>query len=139
MAFGSNFGDAGSVIYNPNVGKCQIVVGPSTSTSPVSFAINSSNQNTYWYGFNLNEYQCERCAGNYWYYITRFNCPGCTTSATGLIGVSLTALTVGYYYNNGDGFVYRIEYATSAPGGGTIIDLQNAASAGASCSGTCAI
>ena len=82
--------------------------------------------------------------GSYNYYsITQYNCFPCSLSTYGLIGrtTSPTTLTNGYFYNNGDGFVYRVEYSTG--GSSYDVDLMIGssapASAGTNCAGTCSI
>ena len=78
--------------------------------------------------------------GSYNYYsITKYNCPGCTINTTGLFGrtTNPTTLTNGHYYNNGDGFVYLVNFGTAGPI--YDVDLDGSASSGTSCPGTCAI
>ena len=78
--------------------------------------------------------------GSYNYYsITKYNCPGCTINTTGLFGrtTNPTTLTNGHYYNNGDGFVYLVNFGTAGPS--YDVDLDGSASSGTSCPGTCAI
>ena len=82
--------------------------------------------------------------GAYNYYsITRYNCFPCSLNTYDLIGRTTSAVTLtnGYYYNNGDGFVYRVEYSTG--GSGYDVDLMigssGPASAGTNCGLTCSI
>lgn len=78
--------------------------------------------------------------GLYNYYsITRYNCFPCSLNTYDLIGrtTSPTTLTNGDYYNNGDGFVYRVESSTS--GSGYDVNLDSSASAGTNCGLTCSI
>ena len=76
-------------------------------------------------------------AAVYYYDVDKINCPGCTTFSTGLLAVSPTLKTNGFYYNIGDGFVYKVNFGTGA--GIPVVDLTGAASAGTACSLTCAI
>jgi hypothetical protein len=76
-------------------------------------------------------------AAVYYYDVDKINCPGCTTFSTGLLAVSPTLKTNGFYYNIGDGFVYKVNFGTGA--GTPVVDLTGAASAGTDCSATCAI
>lgn len=76
-------------------------------------------------------------AAVYYYDVDKINCPGCTTFSTGLLAVSPTLKTNGFYYNIGDGFVYKVNFGTGA--GTPVVDLTGAASAGTNCAGTCAI
>ena len=76
-------------------------------------------------------------AAVYYYDVDKINCPGCTTFSTGLLAVSPTLKTNGFYYNIGDGFVYKVNFGTGA--GTPVVDLTGAASAGTDCSLTCAI
>ena len=72
-----------------------------------------------------------------YYNVTKYNCHPCSISTTGLIASSPVLLTNGYYYNNGDGFVYLVNFGTSMS---TVdVDLQDAASSGTNCEGTCNI
>jgi hypothetical protein len=73
----------------------------------------------------------------FYYNLTRFNCPSCTSETSGFVGISTFAKTVGYYYNNGDGYVYRIDSSTTGPG--FDVNLDGAASVGTNCVGTCGI
>jgi hypothetical protein len=77
-------------------------------------------------------------AYNY-YSITRYNCPGCTINTIGLFGrtTNPTSLTNGYYYNNGDGFVYLVNFSTAGPS--FDVDLDGLFSSGTNCAGTCGI
>ena len=75
-----------------------------------------------------------------YYTLTRYNCPSCSGATSGLIGRNNTTggiLTTNHYYNNGDGYVYRIDGYSS--GAYYDIDLDGSASAGTDCTGTCAI
>jgi hypothetical protein len=80
-------------------------------------------------------------ATTYNYYdVTRFDCPSCTNPAYSLVARNNTTygtLTTSHYYNNGDGYVYRIDGYNAGPS--YTIDLDLAASAGTNCSLTCAI
>jgi len=73
----------------------------------------------------------------YYYNVDKVNCPGCTTAEAGLIAVSTTLKTNDFYYNVGDGFVYKVNFGTSPaiPD----IDLSVSGSAGTDCAGTCAL
>jgi hypothetical protein len=75
-----------------------------------------------------------------YYTLTRYNCPNCSGPLNGLIGRNNTTggtLTTGYYYNNGDGYVYKITGYSA--GSYYDIDLDGSASQGTDCAGTCAI
>ena len=86
--------------------------------------------------FNLNNIISGSPVLNY-YNVTKYNCHPCSISTTGLIASSPVLLTNGYYYNNGDGFVYLVNFGTSMS---TVdVDLQDAASSGTNCEGTCNI
>ena len=79
-------------------------------------------------------------APTYNYYdVTRFNCPTCSGATGGYVARNNTTggiLTTGYYYNNGDGYVYRIDGYNS----GTYydVDLDGSAS-NIDCSTACSI
>jgi hypothetical protein len=79
-------------------------------------------------------------APTYNYYdVTRFNCPTCSGATGGYVARNNTTggiLTNGYYYNNGDGYVYRIDGYNS----GTYydVDLDGSAS-NIDCSTACSI
>jgi len=98
------------------------------------------------YNYNCGTYPCTTTttttsAPTYNYYsVTRYNCPNCSGATSGLIARNNTTggtLTTNHYYNNGDGYVYRIDGYNS--GAYYDIDLDGSASAGTDCSGTCAI
>jgi hypothetical protein len=75
-----------------------------------------------------------------YYDVTRFNCPNCSGATSGLVARNNTTggtLITNHYYNNGDGYVYRIDGYNS--GAYYDIDLDGSASAGTDCTGTCAI
>ena len=74
-----------------------------------------------------------------YYSITKYNCPGCTINTTGLFGRTTDpfTLTNGNYYNNGDGFVYLVNFGTAGPS--YDVDLDGSASSGTNCPGTCSI
>ena len=74
-----------------------------------------------------------------YYSVTRYTCPSCTSPVTGLFArtTNPTTLTNGYYYNNGDGYVYLVNFGTAGPS--YTIDLDGSASSGTNCSGTCGI
>jgi hypothetical protein len=75
-----------------------------------------------------------------YYDVTRFTCPSCTSPTGGIVARNNTTygtLTTSNYYNNGDGYVYRIDGYNAGPS--YTIDLDLAASAGTNCSLTCAI
>ena len=74
-----------------------------------------------------------------YYSVTRYNCPSCNSPVTGLFArtTSPTSLTNTYYYNNGDGYVYLVNFGTAGPS--YTIDLDGSASSGTNCSGTCGI
>ena len=74
-----------------------------------------------------------------YYSVTRYDCPSCTSPVTGLFArtTSPTSLTNGYYYNNGDGYVYLVNFGTAGPS--YTIDLDGSASSGTNCSGTCGV
>ena len=80
-------------------------------------------------------------APTYNYYdVTRFDCPSCTNPTYSLVARNNTTggtLTTSHYYNNGDGYVYRIDGYNAGPS--YTINLDGSASAGTNCSGTCAI
>lgn len=120
ISFGGNyqqvshvFGNAYATVYGAGCTACT-----TTSTSTTS----TTTSTTY----------------NY-YNLTRYTCPSCTGPLTGLYGrtTNPTVLTTGYYYNIGDGYVYKV---TSSSGGSFYdIDLDGAASSGTNCTGTCGI
>jgi hypothetical protein len=75
-----------------------------------------------------------------YYDVTRFDCPNCTNPAYSLVARNNTSygtLTTSHYYNNGDGYVYRIDGYNAGPS--YTIDLDLAATSGTNCSLTCAI
>jgi hypothetical protein len=74
-----------------------------------------------------------------YYDVTRFNCPNCTSPSYGDVARNNTTggiLTTGYYYNNGDGYVYRIDGYNAGPS--YTIDLDGSAS-DIDCSTACSI
>lgn len=79
-------------------------------------------------------------APTYNYYdVTRFNCPTCSGATGGYVARNNTTggiLTNGYYYNNGDGYVYRIDGYNAGPS--YTIDLDGSAS-NSDCSTACSI
>jgi len=74
-----------------------------------------------------------------YYSVTRFTCPTCYSPVTGLFArtTNPTTLTNTHYYNNGDGYVYLVNFGTAGPT--YDVDLDLSASAGTNCTGTCAI
>jgi hypothetical protein len=75
-----------------------------------------------------------------YYNVTRFDCPSCTNPTYSLVARNNTiegTLATSHYYNNGDGYVYRIDGYNA--GSYYDVDLDLAASAGTNCSLTCAI
>ena len=80
-------------------------------------------------------------APTYNYYdVTRFDCPNCTNPAYSLVARNNTTggtLTTSHYYNNGDGYVYRIDGYNA--GTSYTIDLDGSATSGTNCNLTCAI
>jgi|688.fasta_scaffold188392_2 hypothetical protein len=94
-------------------------------------AVSSSFSNSYYFvsGATYNYYD-----------VTRFDCPNCTNSTSGIVARNNTTggtLTTSNYYNNGDGFVYRIDGYNAGPS--YTIDLDGSATAGTNCTLTCAI
>lgn len=79
-------------------------------------------------------------APTYNYYdVTRFNCPTCSGATGGYIARNNTTggiLTNGYYYNNGDGYVYLVNSSVGGPS--YTIDLDFSAS-DIDCSTACSI
>jgi len=79
-------------------------------------------------------------APTYNYYdVTRFNCPTCSGATGGYVARNNTTggiLTNGYYYNNGDGYVYRIDGYNAGPS--YTIDLDGSVS-NIDCSTACSI
>jgi hypothetical protein len=74
-----------------------------------------------------------------YYDVTRFNCPTCSGATGGYVARNNTTggiLTNGYYYNNGDGYVYRIDGYNAGPS--YTIDLDGSAS-NIDCSTACSI
>jgi hypothetical protein len=73
----------------------------------------------------------------YYYNVDKVNCPGCTTAEAGIIAISPTLKTNNFYYNIGDGYVYKVNFGTGVaiPN----VDLTGAASAGTDCAATCAL
>ena len=75
-----------------------------------------------------------------YYDVTRFDCPSCTNPTYSLVARNNTTggtLTISHYYNNGDGYVYRIDGYNA--GTSYTIDLDGSATQGTNCAGTCAI
>jgi hypothetical protein len=73
-----------------------------------------------------------------YYEVLRYTCFPCTvdvykTART----VSTTTLTTFYYYNNGDGYVYKVTGYAAGPA--YDVDLDGSATQGTDCNGTCAI
>lgn len=64
----------------------------------------------------------------YYYNVTRYDCPAGNTNPFNQVAYSPSALTINRYYNNGDGYVYRI--ASNNAGDTYDVDLSG------SCSGT---
>ena len=81
--------------------------------------------------------------GSYNYYsITKYQChqpSPCTLYEADLFGRTTNpfTLTNGYYYNNGDGFVYLVNFSTAGPT--YDVDLDGSASRGTNCILTCQI
>ena len=78
--------------------------------------------------------------GSYnFYYVDQYNCFPCSLAASGLFArtTGSVLLTNGYYYNNGDGYVYYVNYSTAGPS--YTVDLDLSATAGTNCGGTCSI
>jgi hypothetical protein len=73
----------------------------------------------------------------YYYNVTQYNCFPCSVNTLNLLASSTALLTNGYYYNNGDGYVYLVNYGTSP--GVPDVDLTLVASGGTDCNGTCSI
>lgn len=75
-----------------------------------------------------------------YYVVDQYNCFPCTPYDEGLVArtTGSVTLTTGYYYNNGDGYAYYVRYDT-ATGPSYTVDLDNSATAGTNCGGTCAI
>jgi hypothetical protein len=71
---------------------------------------------------------------NYYYFATKFSCPGCTQVATNVFVWSATALTIGTFYKLGS-FVYKIE--TAEPFGSGYIDISGYTSSGTTCALAC--
>jgi hypothetical protein len=75
----------------------------------------------------------------YYYNVDTFGCSPCAaTPFTGLIAYSPTSFVNNLYYNNGDGYVYYINYTYASPQLGYDIDLTGAAGA-SSCNSACSI
>jgi hypothetical protein len=94
-------------------------------------AVSSSFSNSYYFvsGATYNYYD-----------VTRFDCPDCTNPAYSLVARNNTTggtLTTSHYYNNGDGYVYRIDGYNA--GTSYTINLDGSATSGTNCSATCAI
>jgi hypothetical protein len=110
----------GSLAINSQVGQCvdttTTTAGPTTTTTTTA-------------GPTYNYYD-----------VTRFDCPDCTNPAYSLVARNNTTggtLTTSHYYNNGDGYVYRIDGYNA--GTSYTIDLDGSATSGTNCSATCAI
>jgi len=71
---------------------------------------------------------------NYYYFATKFSCPGCTQVTTNVFVWSATALTIGTFYKLGS-FVYKIE--TAEPFGSGYIDISGYTSSGTTCALAC--
>ena len=90
---------------------------------------------------NITTTTTTTAAPTYNYYnVTQFTCPSCTSPTGGIVARNNTTngtLTTGNYYNNGDGFVYRIDGYNA--GTSYTINLDGSATSGTNCSATCAI
>jgi hypothetical protein len=78
--------------------------------------------------------------GSYnFYYVDQYNCFPCSLAATGLYARTTASFTLigGHYYNNGDGYVYYVNYSIGGPS--YTVDLDLSATAGTNCGLTCAI
>ena len=78
--------------------------------------------------------------GSYnFYYVDQYNCFPCSLAATGLYARTTASFTLtgGHYYNNGDGYVYYVNYSVGGPS--YTVDLDLSATAGTNCGLTCAI
>ena len=71
---------------------------------------------------------------NYYYFATKFNCPGCTQVSTNVLVWSATQLTVGNYYKLGS-FIYRLDSAEPWDTG--YIDISNYTASGTTCAELC--
>lgn len=71
---------------------------------------------------------------NYYYFATKFNCPGCTQVSTNVLVWSATQLTIGNYYMVGS-FIYRLDSAEPWDTG--YIDISNYTASGTTCAELC--
>jgi hypothetical protein len=123
-------------VFGSTSGRYMLVeAGPADSISPIS------DSYTWVLVCNTTTTTTTTAAPTYNYYdVTRFTCPSCTSPTSGIVARNNTTggtLTTGNYYNNGDGYVYRIDGYNAGPS--YTIDLDGSASAGTNCSSTCAI
>ena len=71
---------------------------------------------------------------NYYYFATKFNCPGCTQVSTNVLVWSATQLTVGNYYKLGS-FIYRLDSAE--PWDNNPIDISAYTASATTCTALC--
>ena len=120
---GSGTYDTWNIVPSGSVGSASLFQGTSTSTIIVPSTTTTTTSIYY--------------PTNYYYILIKYNCPGCTIAESFLLGRSSTYLVTGYFYNIGDGFVYKVTGPTTSDL--YDVNLDGAASGGSLCENTCGI
>jgi hypothetical protein len=119
---GSGTYDTWDIVPSGNVGAASLYQGTSTSVIPVP-STTTTTTTVY--------------VPTYFYYsVGTYPCPSCIAGLS-IVARSSVSRILGFYYNIGDGNVYRV-LAEIAPNPSWDVDLDGSA-AGTTCSGACAI
>jgi hypothetical protein len=121
--YGSGAYDSWTVVPSGSAGQATLYQGTSQTVIPVPSTTTTTT--TIYY------------PTNYYYILTKYNCPGCTIAESFLKGRSSIYLVTGYFYNIGDGFVYKVTGPTTSDL--YDVNLDGAASGGSLCENTCGI
>lgn len=119
---GSGTYDTWNIVPSGNVGSASLYQGTSTSTIPVPSTTTTTTTINY--------------PTNFYYILRKYTCPGCAMDVE-LQGRSSTYLVTGFFYNIGDGFVYKVTGPTTSDL--YDVNLDGAATGGSGCENTCSI